>query len=336
MTTGMELQLFSLPYFFFVSLLSLSLYVYFYVYSAYKKSRKPGFKLYPLVGALPGFIKNRHRFLEWTTEAVKDCPTHSAVFHRPGKLHGVFTANPSNIEYILKTNFENYLKGERFISLLEDFIGQGIFNSIGELWKVQRKTASYEFNTKSLRNFVIENVISKISACTFLRDLRLITYVKWLLTLIRVVSTEMEQPVLISCVRLKMQPYSASGDSVANLWRIKKFFNIESERKLKKSIQIVHDFANHVIRSRMEAKAEKVDDDLLSRFIGNGENSPEFLRDIIISFILAGRDTTSSALSWFFWLLSSRPDVERNILKELETIRKQNGKKSAILTVLMS
>ncbi|KAI9161074.1 hypothetical protein LWI28_014199 [Acer negundo] len=160
--TAMELQLFSLPYFFFVS--QLSLYLYFYIYSAYKKSKKPGFKLYPLVGALPGFIKNRHRFLEWTTEAVKDCPTHSAVFHRPGKLYGVFTANPSNIEYILKTNFENYPKGERMISLLEDFLGQGIFNSNGELWKVQRKTASYEFNTKSLRNFVIENVSSEISA----------------------------------------------------------------------------------------------------------------------------------------------------------------------------
>ncbi|KAK4838732.1 hypothetical protein QYF36_016007 [Acer negundo] len=50
------------------------------------------------------------------------------------------------------------------ISLLEDFLGQGIFNANGELWKVQRKTASYEFNTKSLRNFVIENVSTEISA----------------------------------------------------------------------------------------------------------------------------------------------------------------------------
>jgi cytochrome P450 len=31
-------------------------------------------------------------------------------------------------------------------------------------------------------------------------------------------------------------------------------------------------------------------------------------------------------LSWFFWLLSLNPDVEGNILKELETIRSSNGK----------
>lgn len=81
-----------------------------------------------------------------------------------------------------------------------------------------------------------------------------------------------------------------------------------------------------MIRSRMEQNTETNDEDLLSRFIGKDENSTEFLRDIVISFILAGRDTTSSALSWFFWLLSVNPDVERNILKELETIRSSNGK----------
>jgi len=60
--------------------------------------------------------------------------------------------------------------------------------------------------------------------------------------------------------------------------------------------------------------------------MANEESSPEFLRDIVISFILAGRDSTSSALSWFFWLLSSKPDLKQNILKELENIRARNRK----------
>ncbi|KAE8125127.1 hypothetical protein FH972_019962 [Carpinus fangiana] len=74
-----------------------------------------------------------------------------------------------------------------------------------------------------------------------------------------------------------------------------------------------------MIRCRREQETEK-EDDLLSRFMAKEENSP------VISFILAGRDTTSSALSWFFWLLSSKPEAERNILKELENIRVRNGK----------
>ncbi|KAF5474298.1 hypothetical protein F2P56_006210 [Juglans regia] len=107
--------------------------------------------------------------------------------------------------------------------------------------------------------------------------------------------------------------------------KINKFLNIGPERRLRNAIRMVHDFADDVIRSRAEQKVEK-EADLLSRFMANEENSPEFLRDIVISFILAGRDTTSSAFSWIFWFLSSRPEVERNILQELEKIRVQNGK----------
>lgn len=113
------------------------------------------------------------------------------------------------------------------------------------------------------------------------------------------------------------------------LYKVKKFLNIGSERSLKEAIAIVHKFADDIISSRMEEKKRtqiEKDQDLLSRFMGDENNSPEFLRDIIISFILAGRDTTSSALTWFFWILSSRPDVEQKILTELQTIRSRTHK----------
>ncbi|KAJ4820084.1 hypothetical protein LUZ62_032650 [Rhynchospora pubera] len=64
---------------------------------------------------------------------------------------------------------------------------------------------------------------------------------------------------------------------------------------------------------------------LLSRFVASSDNySDKFLRDIVISFLLAGRETTSSALSWFFWILSSRPDVEAKILDEIHAVRAKN------------
>lgn len=73
------------------------------------------------------------------------------------------TANPANVEFMLKTKFDSFPKGERFISLLEDFLGRGIFNSDGEMWWKQRKTASYEFSTRSLRDFVMTNVTVEIN-----------------------------------------------------------------------------------------------------------------------------------------------------------------------------
>lgn len=114
--------------------------------------------------------------------------------------------------------------------------------------------------------------------------------------------------------------------ALPHLFKIKRILNVGSERRLRESISTVHAFADEIIKSRLEAKEANQDDDLLSRFIGTEHMTPEFLRDIVISFILAGRDTTSSALSWFFWLLTSRSDVKREIRDELRAIRTRNGK----------
>lgn len=58
-----------------------------------------------------------------------------------------------------------------------------------------------------------------------------------------------------------------------NSYKIKKFFNMGSEKKLMDSIGVVHEFADKIIKSRMEERAEKGDEDLLSRFIGTDDNS---------------------------------------------------------------
>lgn len=127
-----SIQTFLLP----LILLFFTLYIFLKPKHKTTAATKNGFKIYPIVGTLPEFLLNRHRFLDWTTEILSRTPTNTAVFHRPGKIHGIITANPLNVEHILKTNFENYPKGPRFIELLEDFLGRGIFNSDGYLWKV--------------------------------------------------------------------------------------------------------------------------------------------------------------------------------------------------------
>ncbi|TVU29408.1 hypothetical protein EJB05_20972, partial [Eragrostis curvula] len=68
--------------------------------------------------------------------------------------------------------------------------------------------------------------------------------------------------------------------------------------------------------------------DLLSRLLSSSRPrrrrrrySDEFLRDFCISFILAGRDTSSVALAWFFWLLASHPAVESRCLADVRAAR---------------
>ncbi|TQD77147.1 hypothetical protein C1H46_037311 [Malus baccata] len=57
---------------------------------------------------------------------------------------------------------------------------------------------------------------------------------------------------------------------------------------------------------------------MLSRFLSSGHTDVKFITDIVISFTLAGRDTTLAALTWFFWLLSQNPCVENEILRQID------------------
>jgi cytochrome P450 len=42
------------------------------------------------------------------------------------------------------------------------------------------------------------------------------------------------------------------------------------------------------------------------------------LRDTVLNFIIAGRDTTAQALSWLFYNLALQPRVEQKILEEIQ------------------
>jgi len=96
------------------------------------------------------------------------------------------------------------------------------------------------------------------------------------------------------------------------LWRMKRLLNIGSERELKKAIKLVDELAAAMIRERRKLGFTN-SHDLLSRFMASAGDAhavdDKYLHDIVVSFLLAGRDMVSSALTTLFMLLSKNPDV---------------------------
>jgi fatty acid omega-hydroxylase len=88
-------------------------------------------------------------------------------------------------------------------------------------------------------------------------------------------------------------------------------------------LRVVDDFARNVTEQRREQlKNGEVHKDLLSRFMeaSNAQGEPlsnDELRDIVLNFVIAGRDTTAQALSWTFYMLMSHPRVEAKLLDEI-------------------
>lgn len=90
-------------------------------------------------------------------------------------------------------------------------------------------------------------------------------------------------------------------------------------------VNVIDTFAEDVIKKRRVeiANGQENHKDLLARFMNttneNGEKLNDVeLRDTIINFIIAGRDTTAQALSWLFYNLALQPRVEKKILEEIQ------------------
>lgn len=88
-------------------------------------------------------------------------------------------------------------------------------------------------------------------------------------------------------------------------------------------LAVVDGFAREVTeKRRAQLAAGEIHTDLLSRFMDarNNKGNPlsnDELRDIVLNFVIAGRDTTAQALSWTFYMLMCHPRVEKKLLEEI-------------------
>ncbi|KAI5314649.1 hypothetical protein L3X38_043825 [Prunus dulcis] len=296
-------------------------------------------KSYPIIGSFITLYKNHERRLPWFTDLLRSSPSNTLTIHHSLGKHFVVTGNPTVVQHILKTHFPIYEKGNTFRTTLTDLLGDGIFNADGDNWKFQRRVSSHEFNTKSLRKFVEQVVDTELSdrlipilsaAATnnLILDFQDILQRFAFDNICRIAFGYDPAYLLPTLPEAKFavafdDAVQFSGDrfsSFPQVWKLKRFLGIGSEKRLRAAVSEVREFANTIVREKKRELSEKKaleSVDLLSRFLGSGHSDEKFVTDIVISFTLAGRDTTSAALTWFFWLLSQNPHVEDDILKEI-------------------
>ncbi|KAJ4831129.1 hypothetical protein Tsubulata_000660 [Turnera subulata] len=297
---------------------------------------------YPIIGCLISFYKNRGRLLDWYTELLAESATNTIVVQRLGARRTIVTANPRNVEYILKTNFNNFPKGKPFTEILGDFLGYGIFNVDGELWRTQRRLAGHEFTGKYLREFFMVTleeevkksllpVLERLAASSSgeVVDLQELLR-RFAFNMVLKVSLGIDQCSLDPS--LPVSPLARAFDLASAIsarrgaaplfivWKIKRWLGIGSERMLRDAVEEIHRHVTEmIIKKRKIIEEDKSSEDLLSRLILAGHEE-KVIRDMVISFIMAGRDTTSAAMTWLFWLLSRHPDVEQEVVKESKSV----------------
>ncbi|KAI4347460.1 hypothetical protein L6164_008272 [Bauhinia variegata] len=298
-------------------------------------------RYHPVAGTVLHQLLNFERLHDYMTELASKYTTYRLL--SLGRRE-IYTSDPINVEHILKTNFPSYGKGWYQYEILRDLLGDGIFTVDGEKWKHQRKAASYQFSTKLLKDFSssvfksnavkLAGIVSSAAISNQIFEIKDLFDKSTLDSVFKVV-LGIELDTMCGTYEEGKRFSNAFDEASSNItlryvdvfWKIKKFLNVGSEAVFKKNVKVVDEFVYKVIRSKIEQVQKSPDElvkkgDILSRFLQLEETDPKYLKDIILSFIIAGKDTTGTTLSWFFYLLCKHPHVQEKIAQEVKEATK--------------
>ncbi|XP_040380050.1 cytochrome P450 94A1-like [Oryza brachyantha] len=310
----------------------------------------------PVLGNTVEFIRNRRRFFDWYADLLRAAPRGAIEAWGPlGAGRAVTTACPAAVDHLLRASFANYVRGPSFRAAMSDLIGDGIFAANGRLWSLQRKVASYAFSSRSLRRFsedvlgvhlrgrllpFLDTAAASGEAVDLQDALRRfafdsICHVAFGVessTLLDTAAADPRHEALFAAFDAAVEiSFRRALTPLTFVQKLRRLLNVGNSRRLREAVDVIDDYAMSVVESKM-ARREDGDPDLLSRFkaamdeedggeLGAMFPTPEgkrrLLRDVVVSFVLAGKDTTSSALTWFFWLLAANPRCDRRVRDEV-------------------
>ncbi|XP_055818140.1 alkane hydroxylase MAH1-like [Solanum dulcamara] len=260
------------------------------------------------------------------------------------------TIDPENVHYIMSANFANFPKGEEFKKIF-DVLGDGIFNSDLDLWKEQRKYARSLITHQRFYNCLvkaswdkIENglvpvleIVARENRIVDLQDV----FQRFTFDTTCLLITGYDPGCL--SIEFPCVPFSKAMDEAEEVLfirhllpksvrKLQQWLGIGDEAKLTRAWHVLDQVISKYISMKREelsniATKSKEDEEggcydlLTSYMLDDGLNfDDKFLRDTTLNLMIAGRDTTSSGLTWFIWLVVTHPEVEKRIMEELMAI----------------
>ena len=237
-------------------------------------------------------------------------------------------ANPEYVREILTKAWPHFVKGTIDYKVVGAVLGNGLVTNDGPHWANQRRLMQPVFGNRSTNGFGgVINQMAEDLVChweTYEKDkivqldqeMSRVTFQVVSRTLfgsnIDYVADEMVEILeLVNQNPMKLE----------SLFRLWPNVPLPGNREFKK----VKNRLNNIVDGLIDAhrREAKRDGDIVDRLIVASESedgsgmSNEQMRDEIITLMLAGHETSATALTWTFYLLAKNPDVENNLREEL-------------------
>jgi enediyne biosynthesis protein E7 len=263
--------------------------------------------------------------------------TLTAAFERFGDAFSIFSpatgskicvfSHPDHVRHVFVDKNTNFNKGIG-IDRVRILLGNGIMTSEGEVWRRQRKMIQPAFHRD-----VIATLFSDI------RDANLRLRADWATR--AHLGQEIDLTHELSDVTLKIvlkaifgtdmdAMQSAGGDNPFLLLMQEPERNLQFAYKFRALSRLVSD----CIARRQNRPAES---DLLGMLIAARDRKSDApmtekqLVDEVLTLIVAGHETTASALNWLWYLLSAHPKIESQMHNEIDAWDESGADVSSVL-----
>jgi cytochrome P450 len=287
----------------------------------------------PAVSRLQSFLDSRAMAHNPVQVLTKYTELHGDTFrfYFGGVKEAIVTTNPVVIQHVLKTNSENYYKSEIQKKRMGHFLGKGLLTTEGEPWRTQRRLIQTGFERKqleilssimqdslsdSLRDFDRQAQVGPVDIYPLMMKITFAMVGRSLfgarlkeadIELISLAISTVQEFMVRQTIQPYLNPWFAVSGELRKHWEMRsRAFGVLDE---------------YLQRRRKEVPGHDLLQILMDARYSDGQGMPdELILSESMQLLVAGHETSSNALSWLLYLLSSRPECIERIRQEFDSV----------------
>ncbi|MBX0285028.1 cytochrome P450 [Halomicroarcula sp. F28] len=285
----------------------------------------PGPKGEPLFGSSRTYASDPFRFISALEDAYGD-----VAYFDMGPMETVMLSDPTAIERVLVSEADRFRKPDFQGDALGDLLGDGLLLSEGDTWEQQRQLANPAFSMRRLAGMAdritdhAEDRLADWGEGDVVNVERAMTRTTLDVILDLMMGVQLSEE-RVETIEQQLLPLGQRFEPDPLRFAAPEWMPMPDDAEFDAAVETLDGILDDIIAVR-EKTAGSGDDgpmDFLSVLIrarDDGVESPEQLRDEMMTMLLAGHDTTALTLTYTWFLLSEHPEVERRVHEEIDEV----------------
>ena len=263
------------------------------------------------------------------------------VYFAPAKGVGLYVVrHPAQLREVLITHADAYAKSHSALESLSVLLGDGLLTSDGEVWRRHRRILNPAFSRQAISAAVPRMVAeTERTAARFRGGQSFDATVEMTDLTLRIVGHALLGIDLEDEVRLVGRSMTTLQTALAVPRSLPAVARWPVEQVVHRAVADLDRVIERVVHNRRSKPSAQVD--LLQMLLDatDPENkdvhlSAREVRDELVTFLLAGHETTSNTLAWALYLLAKHPEVMRACQAEVDAVLAERTCKSEDLARL--